>query len=102
MPVTKANKLPEEQYLKMLDAAKYLRGKIVKLNKGKQVWRVYTEARKGGLRSKMEIDTGGLKLDKVQQLANKQFPNLDIRIEFHKATWSWSNNGVCIFIKVKK
>jgi hypothetical protein len=101
MPVTKANKLPEEQYLKMLDAAKYLRGEIVKINKVKRVWRVYTEARKGGLRSKMEIGISGLKLKAIQQLANKQFPNLDIQIKLHNATWMWSNSGVCIFIKVK-
>lgn len=98
MPVTKANKLPEEQYLKMLDAAKYIRGEIVKLNKGKQVWRVYTEARKEGLRSKMQMDAEGIRTFAVEEAASTAYPDLDIQIRIGNI---WNNRDVCIFIKVK-
>ena len=101
MQITKANKLPEAQYIEMLNVAKQLRSKITKLNKGLKTYRVYTEARKGGLRSKMELGKNKVNIDAIQKLANKTYPHLDIQIKRHDSKWAWSNSGVCIFIKVK-
>ncbi len=101
MKITKANKLPETQYIEMLDVAKQLRKIITKSNSGLRVYRVYTEARKGGLRSKMELGGNTVNISALQKLANKRYPHLDIQIKRHDSKWAWSNRGVCIFIKVK-
>ena len=101
MKITKANQLPEAQYIEMLDVAKQLRKVITKSDPKLNVWRVYTEARKGGLRSKMELGKNKVNIDTIQKLANKTYPHLDIQIKRHDSKWAWSNSGVCIFIKVK-
>jgi len=101
MYITKANQLPEAQYIEMLNVAKQLRSEITKLNPRFITYRVYTEARKGGLRSKMELGRNTIDINMIQKLANKTYPHLDIQIKQHNSRWAGSNSGVCIFIKVK-
>ena len=101
MQTTKANKLPEAQYVEMLNVAKQLRSEITKLNPGLRTYRVYTEARKNGLRSKMELGDNKISMDAIQKLADKTYPHLDIQIKRHNSRWVWSFGGICIFIKAK-
>ena len=100
MIITKANKLPETQYLEMLNVAKHLRKKYCKSSSFRP-WRVYTEARTGGLRSKMEIKQSKKGLNKIRKIAGKKYPHLNITIEMHNPKSSWSSEGICIFVKVK-
>jgi hypothetical protein len=102
MKITKANKLPEAQYVEMLEVAKHLRGEIVKLNRGEKPWGVYTEARKGGLRSKMLIGRPDASMiNKIQKMANTKYPHLNINVNVHNRYAAWSSDGICIFIKTK-
>lgn len=101
MSVTKANKLSETKYLHLLDVAKTLRGAYSRLSKGR-CYRVYTEARKGGLRSKMcmgKIDY--LAMAKLNDVVGALYPHLDIVIKPTTETYPWSFSGVSIFVKVK-
>jgi hypothetical protein len=93
--VTKANKLPVNDYVEMLDVAKHLRSVITSEIGKIYLHRVYTEARKGGLRSKMILCRNRFNYNHLQELANISYPHLDIQIKRH------NYSEVCIFIKTK-
>jgi hypothetical protein len=103
MNVTKANKLPVDQYLHLLDVAAALRETYMFLSKGR-CYRVYTEARKNGLRSKMCMGEVDLEIMEILGIIAKTFyPYLDITVQetSPEQRRPWSFNGVCIFVKVK-
>jgi basic membrane lipoprotein Med (substrate-binding protein (PBP1-ABC) superfamily) len=105
MKITKANKLPGTQYLELLDVAKYLRAVYVSAlteTEKQRYWRVYTEARANGLRSKMICATSFKAMDKVMKVAQNEYPHLDIKIAKNKPMYSFALHGVNIFVKVKQ
>jgi hypothetical protein len=101
MYITKANKLTETKYLHLLDVAKKLREAYLLMSKGR-CYRVYTEARKGGLRSKMCMGKVDIKsILELNDMAKTMYPHLDIVVEQNKGNHPWSFDSVCIFVKVK-
>lgn len=102
MSVTKANKLSENTYLHLLDVAKTLREVYLRMSKSK-CYRVYTEARKNGLRSKMCTNKVDLKsIAKLNSIVEALYPHLDIKVEKNTSMRPWNYDDVCIFVKVKK
>jgi hypothetical protein len=102
MHITKANKLTETKYVHLLDVAKTLRRVYLRMSKDK-CYRVYTEARKGGLRSKMclsKIDEKSIRL--LNDTVKIMYPHLDIVVKRNTSNRPWSFDEVCIFVKVKK
>jgi hypothetical protein len=101
MSVTKANQLSEHQYLHLLDVAKSLRGAYLRLSKD-NCYRVYTEARKDGLRSKMCMGKVNVEaMAKLNGVVEALYPHLNIVFKTTDKTHPWSYGGVSIFIKVK-
>jgi hypothetical protein len=101
MSVTKATQLSETQYSHLLDVAKSLRGTYLQLSKD-YCYRVYTEARKGGLRSKMCMGKANIKaIAKLNEAAKALYPHLDIVVEQNTSNYMSAIDDVCIFIKVK-
>ena len=101
MSVTKATKLSETQYLHLLDVAKTLRETYLRLSKD-NCDRVYTEARKNGLRSKMcmgNVNEGAMA--KLNSVVGALYPHLNIVIKTTNKTCPWSYGGVSILVKVK-
>jgi len=103
--VTKANKLPVNDYTMLLNVAAKLRKVYLGQVKPKYQPRVYTEARIGGLRSKMCInhdgfDDGGLA---VMNVVNKKYNHLGIKIYAECSTNSGYGpcSHVSIFVKFK-
>ena len=102
MSVTKANQLSEYQYLHLLDVAKSLRGAYLRLSKD-NCYRVYTEARKDGLRSKMCMGKVNVEaMAKLNGVVEALYPHLNIVFKTTDKTHPWSYGGVSIFIKVKQ
>lgn len=103
MQITKANKLTETKYLHLLDVAKTLREVYLRMSKLEH-FRVYTEARKGGLRSKICLYSSKIKpihITKLNEMVKTLYPHLDIIVKQPTKKYLWSSNDVCIFIKVK-
>lgn len=102
MHITKANKLTETKYVHLLDVAKTLRGVYLRMSKSR-CYRVYTEARVGGLRSKMclsKVDAKSIRL--LNDTVKITYPHLDIVVKRNTSNRPWSFDDVCIFVKVKK
>jgi hypothetical protein len=101
MYITKANKLTETKYVHLLDVAKTLREVYMRMSKGR-CYRVYTEARAKGLRSKMCLGNVDVKsIIKLNNMAKTMYPHLDIVVEQNTGNRPWSFDSVCIFVKVK-
>ena len=105
--ITKATNLTNKEYQHLLELTAGFRKMFLKSAKCGS-WRVYTEARKNGLRSKIVLKGPytnkdikyGMKI--IRQINDNLFKNLDITIKENQPKYRWQGEAVCIFVKYKK
>lgn len=101
---SKANKsLSLSDYKNLLELAAQAR-KLINANHKLNYIRVFTEPRKGGLRTKFWGIRGTVsdaQVKAIQHMLTKHFPQLAIDVKMDPSAWAWGFNSLSISLRVK-
>jgi len=101
---SKANKsLSLSDYKNLLELAAQAR-KLINANHKLNYIRVFTEPRKGGLRTKfwgIQGIVSDAQVKAIQHMLTKHFPQLAIDVKIDASAWAWGFNSLSISLRVK-